>query len=421
MKKLFSVLFLVFLLTFVLGGFVFSQGRELEVEYPKIGDYEITKTTTSVPEYIRYIYFAVIGISGLIALGILIWAGFRYLTSAGNPEKLKDAKEYIAAAILGLIILFGSWLIVNTINPQLTLLHVAPLETFIPELPAGVYLCNKQEGFKKAWDLYREYDTADFDRRKKIKEELTSIISDITKNCYTKTGIISSDEIPKKIAKKIKYIYLVPYLEGPKVQEYGAIAFEEKYFLGKLRMVIPPHTLGRGEPIPIEPYYELIEDSSSLDQIEGENVISKVSSIVFFSLTPPTIREPGGKVTLYSHPDYNFNLSKDEAVKSGYTEFSYPVAEWSRYIYYYDTIKGHLRDPKTGEWRSPQSIKVEKDIIAVLRKGEESLFTFSSPNLLDYNEVTEKKCDPLWHLLWRECITIPAADGLIIISGKIMW
>ena len=100
MKKLFSVLFLVFLLTFVLGGFVFSQGRELEVEYPKIGDYEITKTTTSVPEYIRYIYFAVIGISGLIALGILIWAGFRYLTSAGNPEKLKDAKEYIAAAIL---------------------------------------------------------------------------------------------------------------------------------------------------------------------------------------------------------------------------------------------------------------------------------------------------------------------------------
>jgi hypothetical protein len=64
---------------------------------------------------------------GLITFGALIYGGFRYLTSAGNPTAMSDAKDQISSALLGLILLFCSWLILNTINPELILLGEPPI------------------------------------------------------------------------------------------------------------------------------------------------------------------------------------------------------------------------------------------------------------------------------------------------------
>lgn len=51
--------------------------------------------------------------AGLVAVIYLIVGGYRYITSSGNQEAIEGAKATIFNAIIGLIIIFLSFLIVN--------------------------------------------------------------------------------------------------------------------------------------------------------------------------------------------------------------------------------------------------------------------------------------------------------------------
>lgn len=53
--------------------------------------------------------------AGLVAVIYLIIGGFRYVTSSGNAEAIEGAKATILNAIIGLIVIFISFLLVNYI------------------------------------------------------------------------------------------------------------------------------------------------------------------------------------------------------------------------------------------------------------------------------------------------------------------
>ncbi|MDP2650826.1 MAG: hypothetical protein Q8P04_01900, partial [bacterium] len=53
----------------------------------------------------------------------IVFGGILYTVSAGNASKQDDAKQWITGALIGLLLLFGSYLILNTINPELTKLN----------------------------------------------------------------------------------------------------------------------------------------------------------------------------------------------------------------------------------------------------------------------------------------------------------
>ena len=120
----------LFIISFsLIFAFVFAKEQvenPMEVEYPTLNEMKITQTT-SLPEYVKYIFYWGIIIGAIIAFGSLIYAGIRYLTSTGNPEALKDAKGQIFAAFMGLIILLASGIIFNTINPQITTISLVPV------------------------------------------------------------------------------------------------------------------------------------------------------------------------------------------------------------------------------------------------------------------------------------------------------
>jgi len=106
--------------------------RGLEVEIPGL----TATCLPALPDYIVAIFnFALMSI-GIICLGAFIYGGFSYLTSAGSPSAMNDAKDRIFSALLGLIILFSAWLILHTINPELVL-----LDTLIPIKCSDVAPC----------------------------------------------------------------------------------------------------------------------------------------------------------------------------------------------------------------------------------------------------------------------------------------
>jgi hypothetical protein len=49
---------------------------------------------------------------GIIAVALLIWAGIQYITSNGNPERVKKARQSIVNIVLGIILLGSSYAII---------------------------------------------------------------------------------------------------------------------------------------------------------------------------------------------------------------------------------------------------------------------------------------------------------------------
>lgn len=54
----------------------------------------------------------VLGLMTLIAVVLVIYGGFVWLTSAGNEENIERAKRIISAAVVGLIIILLAWAVV---------------------------------------------------------------------------------------------------------------------------------------------------------------------------------------------------------------------------------------------------------------------------------------------------------------------
>ena len=50
---------------------------------------------------------------GIIAVVIILLGGFKWMTAAGNDDKVAEAKKLIAAGIIGLVIILSAFLIVN--------------------------------------------------------------------------------------------------------------------------------------------------------------------------------------------------------------------------------------------------------------------------------------------------------------------
>ncbi|MBR6965261.1 hypothetical protein IKH83_03050 [Candidatus Saccharibacteria bacterium] len=61
----------------------------------------------------RQITSTILYIVGIIAVFMLIWGGIRYVVSGGDAKKVTDAKNTVLYAIIGLIVAFLAFAIVN--------------------------------------------------------------------------------------------------------------------------------------------------------------------------------------------------------------------------------------------------------------------------------------------------------------------
>ena len=61
----------------------------------------------------RQITSTILYIVGIIAVIMLIWGGVRYVVSGGDAKKVTDAKNTVLYAIIGLIVAFLAFAIVN--------------------------------------------------------------------------------------------------------------------------------------------------------------------------------------------------------------------------------------------------------------------------------------------------------------------
>jgi len=56
---------------------------------------------------------------GIIAVVIILLGGFKWMTAAGNEEKVSEAQKLMGAGVIGLVIILASWGIASFVLNQL--------------------------------------------------------------------------------------------------------------------------------------------------------------------------------------------------------------------------------------------------------------------------------------------------------------
>jgi uncharacterized membrane protein YidH (DUF202 family) len=70
-------------------------------------------TTQANSNTITNVLSVIFGILGAIALLVIVIAGLRYITSAGEPQKTENAKNTIIYALIGLVVAISAEAIIN--------------------------------------------------------------------------------------------------------------------------------------------------------------------------------------------------------------------------------------------------------------------------------------------------------------------
>ncbi|MBI4123094.1 MAG: hypothetical protein HY458_01880 [Parcubacteria group bacterium] len=208
----------------VLIAFVFSLvlpvafAQQLELEYPQVpGGAQPPNEVRSLPNFIKYMFNLGIAVAGLAAFVSFVYGGFRYVSSAGNPGALSDAREQIKASLLGLVLLLGSWLLLTTINPQLVILKIDKDANFSKQ---GVILfagdnCGSTKGLREGVDFLRVKNTL---------SDLTNEIPGVSIN-FPKAGSIrflnSSTELDIVIYKEKDRRGIKVFSSADRVRQQG--------------------------------------------------------------------------------------------------------------------------------------------------------------------------------------------------------
>ncbi|MFH1078572.1 MAG: IPT/TIG domain-containing protein, partial [Patescibacteria group bacterium] len=117
-RPLLTLTFLAILLLGIGSAASVVQAQEIQSGLAAVG--ETVKLSSADPRVIAAnIINVALGLLGIIFLGLMVYAGFLYMTSGGEAEKTDKAKKMITSAIIGLILVLSSWAIAKFVIDRL--------------------------------------------------------------------------------------------------------------------------------------------------------------------------------------------------------------------------------------------------------------------------------------------------------------
>ncbi|MCK4539814.1 hypothetical protein KAU09_01525 [Candidatus Parcubacteria bacterium] len=110
-KKIFTLLFLAilvfnFLAPVQVGALDLGMTYAENLDLPEAEDDDVRDMAVTIIKYL-------ITFLGIIAVAIILYGGFVWMTAAGNEDRVTKAKNIIIAGVIGLVIVIASYAIVN--------------------------------------------------------------------------------------------------------------------------------------------------------------------------------------------------------------------------------------------------------------------------------------------------------------------
>jgi len=117
-KKIFSLFLLTIIMFFTFWG-LDVQASNTDILGTEIVNNDIILKAKDPRTIVTRIINVSLGLLAVIAVGIVIFAGFKWMTSNGEEEKVNEAKKMLKNGVIGLAIILASWGIVTFIFRQI--------------------------------------------------------------------------------------------------------------------------------------------------------------------------------------------------------------------------------------------------------------------------------------------------------------
>ena len=92
-----------------------------EIATPNLGNRQTLGTIVTI--LVTYL----LPLAGILLLLYLVFAGFQYLTSGGDPKKVEMAKQKLTSGIIGFIVVFISYWLVQIVARVLDLTKITEI------------------------------------------------------------------------------------------------------------------------------------------------------------------------------------------------------------------------------------------------------------------------------------------------------
>ncbi len=125
-----------------------TMGVQVPIPNSPLSGNSVTITGDLLGKYIIGVYNYGLAIVGILAAIVLMAGGVLWLISGGDPGKINQAKELMVGSVIGTIILFSAWIILNTVNPAL--LQFKPLNPVV--IQKIDYCCDQTKGLSLPQD-----------------------------------------------------------------------------------------------------------------------------------------------------------------------------------------------------------------------------------------------------------------------------
>jgi len=108
------------LLTTVTGSIMYALPAVALAQYG-INDTNLNVNLGNKPlvETVSQIINVLLGLLGVVAVVIILMGGFKWMTAAGNEEKVGEAKKLLGAGIVGLVIILSAFAIASFVISNL--------------------------------------------------------------------------------------------------------------------------------------------------------------------------------------------------------------------------------------------------------------------------------------------------------------
>lgn len=117
--------------------------------------------------FIKYMFRYSVMAAGILSVIMIMFAGFEWVTSGGNSEKISGAKKKISGAIMGLLIASLSYALLSTINPYLVNLRLPQAWMINTQGLAPTYCNTFDDNQKVAHYAFQGTEGSETDKLKK--------------------------------------------------------------------------------------------------------------------------------------------------------------------------------------------------------------------------------------------------------------
>lgn len=132
--RIFLVIFIFFSLTIIFSDIAYAADIIFRFQIPIPGQPQIIEIDgDSLGLYIANLYKFAVGALAIISVVMIMIGGFQWLMSAGRSEHVTSAKDKIFNAIIGLVLALTSYLLLNTINPNLVKFQSLSIDVITPQ------------------------------------------------------------------------------------------------------------------------------------------------------------------------------------------------------------------------------------------------------------------------------------------------